>query len=125
MWKLRGSLFERRGGVAAIDSLMYMKMRALTSLAALKIKDTAVVPSACFRRRRQEMEQQEPNRAEPVLRQLTPASQAPRRLRLAETGRRCRRTGGASERKSGGLEDASAPTQRSRVVAVRTNLKLD
>lgn len=51
MWKLRGSLFERRSGAAAIDSLVYMKMRALTSLAALKIKDTVVVPSACFRTR--------------------------------------------------------------------------
>lgn len=36
----------------AIDSLVYMKMRALTSLAALKIKDTIVVPSACFRTRK-------------------------------------------------------------------------
>lgn len=30
MRKLHGSLFERRCGVAAIDSLVYMKMRALT-----------------------------------------------------------------------------------------------
>lgn len=67
MWKLRGSLFEQCNGAGMIDSLMYMKMRALTSLAALKIKDT-VVPSPCSykcraaekgveQQRRQEMEQ--------------------------------------------------------------------
>ncbi len=41
------SLFEQYNRAAMIDSVVYMKMRALTSLGALKIKDV-VVPSSLF-----------------------------------------------------------------------------
>lgn len=44
MWKLCRSLFEQCNRAIMIDSVVYMKMRALSSLTALKIKDI-VVPS--------------------------------------------------------------------------------
>lgn len=47
-----------------IDSLIYMKMRALTSLCALKIKDT-VVPSPCsYKHRSVEKGVEQPQRQE-------------------------------------------------------------
>lgn len=79
MRKLCGSLFEQCNGAEVIDSQIYMKTRALTSLAALKIKDI-VVPSPCSykyrsvekgveQQRRQELEQ--PNTTvHPVLSKL-------------------------------------------------------
>lgn len=49
MRKLCRSLFEQCNRAVMIDSVVYMKMRALTSLAALKIKDIVIPAPSSYK----------------------------------------------------------------------------